>query len=221
MPSLAGADPLAAGQFGAGQFGAGQLLVLALLVVAAVACSVYLVRKHQASDGGLPDAVFWDGFAGLAVVGPAVLLPSLVTPWAGLLLTAVAVTTAAVGYRWTPGLLRRQEARRAARDAAVVDAATALRHRAVLARWQRYELDPAFCIDFPAMSDPTRPETAAFLKAMKALEHVRSGASRAARTGSGYSTAVERLERTLAEAERAAGALENSTELNISTGGAR
>ena len=32
--------------------------------------SVYLTRKHQAADGDvLPDAVFWDGFAGLAVVG--------------------------------------------------------------------------------------------------------------------------------------------------------
>ncbi|MCX6498476.1 MAG: hypothetical protein NTU93_06700 [Arthrobacter sp.] len=211
MPSLAGASPL----------GAGQFVALALLIAAAVACSVFLVRKHQAADGGWPDAVFWDGFAGLAVVGPAVLLPSLVSPWAGLILTAVAVTTAAAAYRWTPGLLRRQESGRAARAAAAVDAAAALRHRAVLARWQRYELDPALCIDFPAMSDPTRPETAAFLKAMKAADHVRGGGDRDARAGSGYSSAVERLERTLAEAERAAGALHNSTELNLSTGGAR
>jgi hypothetical protein len=211
MPSLAGAGPLGAGQFTA----------LALVVAAAVACSVYLVRKHQASDGGLPDAVFWDGFAGLAVVAPAILLPSLVSPWAGLTLSVVAATTAAASYRWTPGLLRRQESRRAARDAAAVDAAAALRHRAALARWRRYELDPAFCIDFPAMSDPARPETAAFLKAMKAAEQVRGGVSRDARAGSGYSTAVERLERALAEAELAAGALHISNELHVSNEGAR
>ncbi|MET3812512.1 hypothetical protein [Arthrobacter sp. UYEF3] len=211
MPSLAGADPL----------GAGQFVVLVLLVAAAAACCVYLVRKHQASDGGLPDAVFWDGFAGLAVVGPAVLLPSLVSPWAGLILTAVAGTTAAASYRWTPGLLRWQEAGRAARDAAAVDAAAARRHREVLARWRRYELDPAFCIDFPAMSDPTRPETAAFLKAMKAADHVRGGVGPGAGDGSGYSAAVERLERSLAAAERAAGAGHISAELHNSTEGAR
>ena len=45
-----------------------QLLALAALVVATVAGSVYLARKHLASDPGLPDAAFWDGFAGLAVV---------------------------------------------------------------------------------------------------------------------------------------------------------
>jgi hypothetical protein len=205
MPSLAGAGPL----------GAGQFLVLALLVVAAAAGSVYLARKHQVSDGGLPDAVFWDGFAGLAVIGPAVLLPSLVSPWAGLMLAALAAATAAACYRWTPGLLRWHDARRDARDAAAVNAAAALRHRAVLGRWQRYELDPALCIDFPAMSDPGRPETAAFLKAMKAAGQV-SDLSPGARAGSGYSAAVERLERALTEAERAAGALHGSKEGQMS-----
>ena len=210
MPSLPGSGPL----------WALQILPVALLVMAAAAGSVYLARKHHASDGALPDAVFWDGFAGLAIVAPAVLLPSLASPPAGLLLGTLAVTTAALSYRWTPELFRRQEARRAARDAAAADAAAALRHQAALARWQRYELDPACSIDFPAMSDPRRPETAAMLKAMKAAEQQRTWAGRGPASG-GYSTAVDRLERALAEAERAAGAQHDSTELRISSEGAR
>ncbi|NUU32230.1 hypothetical protein [Arthrobacter sp. C9C5] len=202
MPSLSDSAPLGAWQFAS----------LALLVAAAVAGTVYLVRKHRASDGGLPDAVFWDGFAGVAIVAPAVLLPSLVSPWTGLMLAAVAVTTAAASYRWTPRLFRWQEARRTARGAAAADAAAADRHRAALARWQRYELDPAFCIDFPAMSDPARPETAAMLKAMKAAERLRHGACPDGQAPGGYSTAVDRLEQALAEAERAAGALQVSAE---------
>lgn len=201
MPSLPGSGPL----------WALQILTLALVVMAAAAGSVYLARKHQASDGALPDAVFWDGFAGLAIVAPAVLLPSLASPPAGLLLVTLAATTAVFSYRWTPEVLRRQAARRAARDAAAADAQAALRHQAALARWQRYELDPACCLDFPAMSDPRRPETSAMLKAMKAAEQQRSGAGRDAAPG-GYTTAVDRLERALAEAERAAGARHTSSE---------
>lgn len=206
MPSLFESAPL----------GAWQLLSLALLVALVVAGTVYLARKHAASEGGLPDAVFWDGFAGFAIVGPAVLLPSLVSPVAGLMLAALAVTTAAASYRWTPRLFRWQEARRTLRAAAIADAAASERHRAALARWQRYELDPAFCIDFPAMSDPARPETAAMIKAMRAAEELRGGSFRAGtdagRTNGGYSNAVDRLEQALAEAERAAGALDVSNE---------
>jgi hypothetical protein len=193
-------------------FGAWPVLLLALVVAAAVAGTVYLVWKHWNSDGGLPDAVFWDGFAGLAVVGPAVVLPALVSPLAGLLLAAVAAATAVASYRWAPGVFRWQEARRAARDATAADTAAADRHRAALARWQRYELDPVFCIDFPAMSDPSRPETAALLKAMKAAERLRCGTGPDSQAPGGYSTAVDRLERALAEAERAAGAQRVSTE---------
>ena len=202
MPSLSGSGPL----------WALQILPLALLVMAAAAGSVYLARKHQASDGGLPDAVFWDGFAGLAIIAPAVLLPSLASPPTGLLLTALAVAAAALSYRWTPRLFRWREVRQAARDASAAEAAAAERHRAALARWRRYELDPAFCIDFPAMSDPRRPETSAMLKAMKAAERLRHGSGPDSGTPGGYSTAVDRLEHALAEAERAAGALQFSPE---------
>jgi hypothetical protein len=81
-----------------------------------------------------------------------------------------------------------------------MNGAAAARHRDALARWQRYELDPGYCIDYPAMTDPARPETAALIKAMKAAEQLRGAAD------AGYGAAVDRLERALAEAERAAGA---------------
>jgi hypothetical protein len=149
---------------------------------------------------GLPDAVFWDGFAGLAVVAPAVILPSLAAPWAGLMLGLLATGTGLAAYRWTPRLLRSQEVRRACRETASANEAAAALHRRVLARWQRYELDPAYRIDFPALSDPRRPETSALIKAMKAAEQLRDG------NDAGYGPAVRRLEQALAEAERAAGA---------------
>jgi hypothetical protein len=177
-----------------------QLLALAALVVATVAGSVYLARKHLASDPGLPDAAFWDGFAGLAVVVPAVVVPSLVAPWAGLMLGLLALGTAGAAYRWAPRLFSWQNARRSALETRASNAAAAERHRSALARWQRYELDPEYCFDYPAMSDPARPETAALLRAMKAAEQQRGS------TGAGYSAAVDWLERALAEAERAAGA---------------
>lgn len=182
------------------QLMAPQLLALAAVIVVAVAGSVYLVRKHRASDPGLPDAVFWDGFAGLAVVAPAVIVPSLVSPWAGLMLGLLAAGTAGAAYRWTPGLFRWQEARRSARETLAANDAARIRHLSALARWQRYELDPAYCIDYPAMSDPARPETAELIRAMKAAELLSGGRD------AGYGQAVDRLERALADAERAAGA---------------
>jgi hypothetical protein len=177
-----------------------QLLALAVIVVCASGGAVYLIRKHLAADGDvLPDSVFWDGFAGLAIVAPAVILPALVTPWAGLLLGVVAVAAAAAAYFWTPRELSRQAARRASRDIAASNEAAAARHRSVLARWQRYELDPALSIDYPAMSDSRQPETAALFRAMKNAEQLRGG------TDPGYAPAVARLEQALADAERAAG----------------
>lgn len=189
MPALFDPAPLAAWHVSA----------LAALVVCAVAGTVYLARKHLASDAGLPDAVFWDGFAGLAVVAPAVILPSLVSPWAGLLLVLVAAATAVGANLWTPRLFSRQELRRTGRETEAANAAAAVRHRSALARWQRYELDPARCIDYPAMSDPRRQETATLIKAMKAAEQLRDSAD------AGYAPAVARLEQALSAAERAAG----------------
>ena len=176
-----------------------QLLALAAVVVCAAGASVYLVRKHLAVEDGLPDAVFWDGFAGLAIVAPAVILPALVAPWAGLLLGGLAVAAAAASYLLTPRAASYQEARRHSRETAASNEVAAARHRSVMARWQRYELDPAHCIDYPAMSDPRQPETATLIRAMKDAERLRGGAD------GGYAPAVARLEQAFAAAERAAG----------------
>ena len=190
MPSL----------FESAPFALWHLLALAVIVVCASGASVYLIRKHVAdASDGLPDAVFWDVFAGLAIVAPAVVLPALAAPWAGLLLGILAVAAAACSYFWTPRVLSRRGARRASRDIAASNEAAAARHRLALARWQRYELDPAHGIDYPAMSDPRQPETAALIRAMKAAEQLRGG------TEAAYGPAVDRLEQALADAERAAG----------------
>lgn len=189
MPSL----------FESAPFALWQLLALAVIVVCASGASVYLIRKHAAAaSDGLPDAVFWDVFAGLAIVAPAVILSALAAPWAGLLLGVLAVAAAASSYFWTPRVFSRREARRASRDIAASNEAAAARHRRALARWQRYELDPAHSIDYPAMSDPRQPETAALIRAMRGAEQLRGG-------DAGYAAAVDRLEQALADAERAAG----------------
>ena len=189
MPSLFESTP----------FALWQLLALGVVVVCASGASVYLIRKHVAADSdGLPDAVFWDVFAGLAIVAPAVIVAALAAPWTGLLLGALAVAAATASYFWTPKVLSRRTARRATRDRAASNEAAAARHRRALARWQRYELDPAHSIDYPAMIDPRQPETAALIRAMKAAEQLRGG-------DEGYAPAVDRLEQALADAERAAG----------------
>jgi hypothetical protein len=185
--------------FGSASIAAWQLIALAAIVGPTAAGSVYLARKHLASDAGLPDAVFWDSFAGLAVVVPALIVPSLVTPWAGLMLGLLAAGSAGAAYRWTPRLIRWQGARRSARETETSNSSAASRHRDALARWRRYELDPGYCLDYPAMSDPARPETAEFIRAMKAAEQLRGAAN------VGYGAAVDRLEQALAAAEHAAG----------------
>lgn len=179
-----------------------QLLALAAIVVCAAGVSVYLLRKHLTDDDGLPDAVFWDGFAGFAVIAPAVILPALVAPWAGLLLGLAAAGAAAASYVWTPRVVGWQADRRSSRETAARNAEAAARHRTALARWQRYELDPAHTIDYPDMTDPGQPATAALIRAMKAAERLRGGTDAA-----GYAPAVDRLEQALAEAEQAAGVL--------------
>ena len=176
-----------------------QFLALAALVVVAAGACVYRLRRHLADDDALPAAVFWDGFAGIAVVAPAVILPALVTPWAGLLLGGVAAGAAAASYFWTPQLFSWQADRRCFRETVARNEHAAGRHRGALARWQRYELDPALTIDYPAMSDPSQPKTAALIRAMRAAELLRGD------PGAGYAAAVDRLEQALADAELAAG----------------
>jgi len=187
-----------------GALAAWQILALAVLVAGAAFVSAYFARKHLAADDDFPDGPFWDVFAGLAVVVPAVVLASFTWPWAGLALGVLAAGTGLTAFATAPRMLRRQEARRAGRTTQLLNEAAAARHRSALARWQRYELDPRFAIDYPAMSDPRQPETAALIRAIKAAERLNGRTDRAS-ADTAYAPAVDQLEHALAAAERAAG----------------
>lgn len=177
-----------------------QLAVCAAAVVCGVAGAVFSARFHVRRDAGeVTDAVFWDGFAGLVIVFPAVLIPSLASPWLGLAVGSLAAVTAVAAYLWSPRVMDWQEERQQRTGSRAELEAAAARHRVVLTRWQRYELDPACCIEFPDMTDVRRPETAALIKAMREAERLR------AVEAAGYLPAVTRLEHALGRAEAAAG----------------
>jgi hypothetical protein len=180
-----------------------QLAVCAAVVVCGVAGAVFSARYHLRREAGgagqSGDAVFWDGFAGLVIVFPAVLIPSLASPWLGLAVGSLAAATAAAAYIYSPRVMAWQETRLDKSAAQAEIEAAAARHRTVMSRWQRYELDPACCIDYPDMTDVRRPETADLIRAMKEAERVR-----AVETAS-YLPAVVRLENALGRAEAAAG----------------
>lgn len=167
-----------------------QALFWSVLLVTAVAATVLALRK---SSGREPDSAFWNAFAGLVVIVPAVLLPALASPAVGLaLLCLAAVTAGATSFG------ERKIARQRQRQ--ILFTAAAARHRDILQRWQPYELDPGRQIDYPAMGDPRVPATAALFRAMRRAE-----TSRAAADG-GYPAAVEQLAQALDDAENAAGA---------------
>ena len=142
-------------------------------------CAAWPVRSFRrgTTPGATPGS--WTPSSGTpspgwSIVFPAVLIPSLASPWLGLATGSLAAFTAVASFVWSPRVLAWQEERlhRAATHQELE--AAAARHRTVLARWQRYELDPACCIDFPAMTDVRRPETAALIKAMKEAERLRA-----------------------------------------------
>ena len=166
-----------------------QAAFWAALLIVAVAATVVSLRRKQGHE---PDALFWNTFAGLIVIIPALLVPALLSPAVGLLLLGLAAATAAATL-YGERIHSRQS----------MLAAAAARHQAILRRWQRYELDPGRQIDYPAMSDPRIPSTARLLRAMRQAEN-----SRMLPDG-GYPAAVEQLARALADAERAAGARQN------------
>lgn len=193
-----------------------QIGLWAILLMCAVALTVHAVRKgvaQGAPDGGHvtlagppahrdrdlvkePDAVFWNVFAGLVVVVPAVVIPALASPAVGLLMLflgmGAAVAALAVGRKLEQKRQSRPENRPGYAEAAA-------RHDALLARWQRYELDPAKGIDFPGMSDVNVPQTAALVRALQEAQRCRIAA------GTDYARAVEQLDVAMAEAEAAAG----------------
>ncbi|MGO4856710.1 hypothetical protein [Arthrobacter sp. 2MCAF14] len=184
----------------------------AILLMCAVAFTVNAVRKgviHGAPDGGRlalqgppghrdrdlvnePDATFWNIFAGLVVIVPAVVIPALASPAVGLLMLFLGIGSAVAAF----AVGRKLEQKRQSRSGFTEVAA---RHDALLARWQKYELDPAKGIDFPGMSDVNVPQTAALVRALQEAQRCRVTA------GADYDRAVEQLDIAMAEAEAAAG----------------
>ena len=193
------------------QLTAWEIGLWAISLICAVAFTVNAVRKviHGAPDGGQlalmgrlghrdrelvkePDAIFWNIFAGLVVIVPAVVIPALASPAVGLLMLFLGISAAVAAFTVGRKLEQRRQDRNGFAEAAA-------RHDALLARWQRYELDPAKGIDFPGMSDVNVPQTAALVRALQEAQRCRLTA------GTDYARAVDQLDGAMAEAEAAAG----------------
>ena len=181
--------------------GAWQLLFWGAVLACAVAATVFAVRHHSVPEpaGRASDTLFWDVFMGSAVAVPAIIIPTLASPWAGVVLAAVGGASGVAAYRSQPRIMAWQSLRRQRRQEQPLNTAAQAEHNSLLARWSRYELDPAYCIDYPAMTDVRQPETAAVIRAMREAEQLRTV------PGQGYAPAVARLGLALATAEQAAG----------------
>jgi hypothetical protein len=177
-----------------------QLVLWSAVLAAAVACTVFVVRRHlRTPDGDSPDLLFWDLFGGAAVIAPALLIPAVASPQAGLAMVAVAVLSGVAAYRSSPAVLSWDETRRRRRVDGPLCRAAAVVHEEILGRWARYELDPALAISYPDLADVRQPETAAFVKAMREAETLKAARD------SGYPHAVDHLGQALERAETAAG----------------
>ena len=183
--------------------GALVLLLCGAVLVVSVAATVFQVRRRSLAGAGLEpersDQLFWDLFLGSAVALPALLIPTLSSPWAGLFLAGAAVASGIAAYRGSPRLMSWLSDRRQRREYLPLYTAAQVEHSMLLERWRRYELDPAYCIEFPAMTDVRLPHTAAVIKAMREAEQLRAARHQE------YPPAVERFGRALAAAEQAAG----------------
>lgn len=183
--------------------GAWALLLCGPVLVASVAVTVFVVRRRalMGADGQAerPDQLFWDLFLGSAVAAPALLIPTLISPWTGIFLGGAGVAAGVAAYLGTPKYLARRTARSEYRALESAHLAARARHDELIARWRRYELDPACSIDYPDLTDVRTPETSALIKAMRQADALRSVPHQ------GYPDAVSSLGATLAAAERAAG----------------
>ncbi|WP_311379698.1 hypothetical protein [Arthrobacter sp. ISL-48] len=179
--------------------GAWTALFWGAILVCTVAVTVFAVRRHISLSGERGDTLFWDLFMGSAVAVPAILIPTLASPWAGVALAALGGATGFAAYRSHPRIMAWQSLRRQQRQDQPRNRAAAERHDALLERWRQYELDPASCIDYPAMTDVRLPETSALIRAMREAEQLRAARHL------GYLPAVDRLDQALLAAEKAAG----------------
>jgi hypothetical protein len=173
------------------------------VLVISVAATVFQVRRRALAGTGTEpersDQLFWDLFLGAAVALPALLIPALTSAWVGLFLAGAAVASAVAAYRGSPRMVAWLSLRRQRREYLPLHTAAQAEHSVLLERWRRYELDPAYCIDYPAMTDVRLPQTAAVIKAMREAEQLRAAGHQE------YPPAVKRFGRALAAAEQAAG----------------
>jgi hypothetical protein len=181
--------------------GALQLAFWGAVLMCAVTATVLAVRHHStpAPEASAPDTVFWDVFMGSAVAIPAILIPTLAAPWSGAVLTVLGAGAGVAAYRSSPRIMAWHSRVRQERRARPLYTAAQAEHETLLARWRHYELDPASCIDYPAMTDVRLPETSALIKAMREAEQLRAGRHQ------GYAPAVARFALALTAAEQAAG----------------
>lgn len=183
--------------------GALVLFLCGAVLVVSVGATVFQVRRRSLAGAGpepeRSDQLFWDLFLGAAVALPALLIPTLSSPWAGLFLAGAAVASGIAAYRGSPRLMSWLSDRRQRREYLPLYTAAQVEHGMLLERWRRYELDPAYCIDYPAMTDARLPHTAAVIKAMREAEQLRVARHQE------YPPAVERFGRALAAAEQASG----------------
>jgi hypothetical protein len=199
--------------------GAWALLLCGPVLVASVAATVFVVRRRSLgvpgagmSDGGgqRSDQLFWDVFLGSCVAVPALLIPTLLSPWTGLFLAGAGAAAGVAAYRATPKYLAGRARHRSGLEREAAHRTARERHDALVARWRQYELDPACSIDYPALTDVRFPETSTLIKAMRAAEQLRAdpGGPDIGRPGGrqqDYPDAVTHLAASLAAAERAAG----------------
>ncbi|NKX55273.1 hypothetical protein [Arthrobacter mobilis] len=188
-----------------GQLGLSAVLAAGLVALTAWAIGTALRRQERL------DAVFWYGFAGLCCVAAVVLIAAVAYPAAApaLILLVLACSLPAVLHvsrRWS-------ETSPSGRHRAWQELTS--RHDAALARWARYELDPAGHLEAPAITDVRRAETAAMIRAMRHAAQLRQAAPGPRGLGAvhrggaaelaAYSRAVAEFERCLVAAEQAAG----------------
>jgi hypothetical protein len=185
-----------------GLLGLAAILAAGIVALTAWATGAALRRQERL------DALFWYGFAGLCCVSAAVLIAAAAYPSAApaLVLFSLSCTLPAVLYVsrcWS-------EASPAGRHRTWRELTG--RHDAALARWARYELDPAGPLEAPAMSDVRRAETSAMIRAMRQAAVLRRtvpaphGLHRGSSVGlAAYAEAVADFERCLLTAEQAAG----------------
>lgn len=183
--------------------GAGAVVLCGLVLVASVAATVFVIRRRAfAGPEGKAersDQLFWDLFLGSSVAVPALLIPAFISPWAGLFLGGAGVAAGVAAYRGSPRYLAWRSGRRESTQQVAAHQEAQARHDELMARWRRYELDPACMIDYPALTDVRIPETSALIKAMRHADALRMVPHQ------GYPDAVTSLGATLAAAERAAG----------------